>query len=89
VDDEVIIPKGEFVIRENDVIYVIGRPHDVFDFCTKVGLYTEKVRNVMIAGGGRLAYYLARQLEDTGVKAKIIESDKRNALSFPSCFLAH
>jgi trk system potassium uptake protein TrkA len=79
-DDEVIIPKGEFVIQENDVIYVIGRPHDVFDFCTKVGLYTEKARNVMIAGGGRLAYYLARQLEDTGVKAKIIEDDKEKCL---------
>ena len=45
-----------------------------------------KVRNVMIAGGGGLAYYLARQLEDTGVKAKII-SDKQKCLELSELLL--
>jgi len=75
-DDEVFIPKGDFQIKENDMIYVIGRPSSVYNFCSRVGLYREKVKNVMIIGGGRIAYYLAQYLEEAGMKAKIIEIDK-------------
>ncbi len=74
--EEVIIPKGEFQIDENDMIYIIGRPYNVYDFCSRVGLYNDKVKNVMIIGGGRIAYYLAQYLGEAGMKAKIIEIDR-------------
>jgi trk system potassium uptake protein TrkA len=75
-DEEVIIPNGEFQINENDTIYVIGKPYNVFDFCSRVGIYNNKVRNVMIIGGGRIAYYLAQYLDEAGMKSKIIEIDR-------------
>ena len=34
----------------------------------------------MIVGGGRVAYYLAKQLLNMGIDVKIIENDKERAL---------
>jgi trk system potassium uptake protein TrkA len=74
--NEVTIPDGEFTIMENDAIYIIGRPSSVYNFSKRIGIYTPKIKNVMIVGGGRIAYYLAKYLDETGMKAKIIEIDK-------------
>lgn len=72
-DDEVIIPDGEFEIKENDTLYIVGRPSSVSAFCRHIGKSNGKVKNVMILGGGRIAYYLARYLDEIEMKAKIIE----------------
>lgn len=73
---EVIIPNGESRIEENDMINIIGRPVDVHDFCSRVVPDSNRVRNVMIIGGGRVAYYLAEYLEEAKIRAKIIEIDR-------------
>ena len=75
-DGEVIIPNGDFQINENDMLYVVGRPYNVYSFCSRVGLNNDKVRTVMNIGGGRVAFYLAQYLNEAGVKAKIIEIDR-------------
>lgn len=74
-EGNVIIPNGEFEFMENDTIHIIGQPSRVFDFCKRIGIYIHKVKNVMILGGGRIAYYLAKHLEEAEIKAKIIEID--------------
>jgi len=79
--NEAIIPKGDFQIKADDVIYVVGQPSSVTKFCRKIGLYAQKIKNVMIVGGGRIAYYLAKFLEETGMKVKIIESDHERCLT--------
>ncbi|MDR0382002.1 MAG: Trk system potassium transporter TrkA [Oscillospiraceae bacterium] len=72
-DDDVIIPNGETVILPGDLIYIIGRPSRIFRFCSQIGLRTQRIKNVMIVGGGRVAYYLAQYLEEIEIKVKIIE----------------
>lgn len=79
-DEEIIIPNGDFEIRENDMIYIIGRPIHVLEFCKRIGIYTQKVKNVMIVGGGRIAYYLAKYLDEAGMKSKIIEIDREKCI---------
>lgn len=79
-EDEVIIPNGDSQIMPNDQMHVIGKPSNIFDFCVRIGIYAQKVRNVMIIGGGRVAYYLAGYLEEVGMKAKIIEIDRDRCL---------
>lgn len=74
--DELIIPNGDFQIEENDMIYIIGRSFNVYNFCSRIGLNNDKVKNVMIIGGGRIAFYLAQYLHEAGMKAKIIEIDR-------------
>jgi len=76
----VIIPNGDLTIEENDVIYIFGRPTSVYEFCRSAGKITQRVKNTMIIGGGRIAYYLANQLDDIGVKVKIIEIDSEKCL---------
>lgn len=78
--DEVIIPDGEFQIIENDTIYIVGRPSKVTDFCKRIGKYNAKIKNVMIVGGGRIAYYLAKYLDEMDIKVKIIEIDREKCI---------
>lgn len=79
-DDKIIIPNGDFEIKENDTIYIVGRPTHVLEFCKKIGKYTQKVKNVMIVGGGRIAYYLAKYLDEAAMKVKIIEIDRERCV---------
>jgi trk system potassium uptake protein TrkA len=72
-DDEVIVPKGEEVIKEDDLIYVIGKHSSIYNFCKWCGMFPEKIRNVMIMGGGRIAYYLYNILTSMNMNIKIIE----------------
>lgn len=74
--DQVIIPDGNFVLRENDVISTVAKSQDAREFFRMIGLGTSRVRSTMIVGGGETTYYLARQLLAMGIGVKIIEKDK-------------
>lgn len=78
--DEVIIPNGSFEILTGDLLYIIGKPGDVTDFCKQIGLLHQKIRNVMVAGGGRIAHYLAMLLKQNDMKVKIIEIDRQRCI---------
>ena len=43
-------------------------------FFHKIGVQTNPVKRVMLLGGGRISYYLARQMLNFGASVKIIES---------------
>lgn len=73
--NEAIIPKGDFEILTGDTIYIVGKPDNISGFLKYIGLYSQKVKNVMIIGGGRIAYYLAKALDEAGMRVKIIELD--------------
>lgn len=79
-NDELIIPDGDFEIGKNDTLYIFGRPASVFNFCRQVGKITYKTKDVMIVGGGRVAYYLTRYLSEMGMKVKIIEIDHQRCI---------
>jgi len=74
-ENEVIIPNGDFKILAEDTIYIVGKPNNISGFLKYIGLYSQRVRNVMIIGGGRIAYYLAIALDEAGMRVKIIELD--------------
>lgn len=79
-EEEVIVPSGKEVIKENDIIYVIGKSSSVYNFCKSSGKYPQKIKNVMIMGGGRISYYLYKFLSAMGMVIKIIEIDKNRCL---------
>ncbi len=74
--EEVFIPGGDFVIQQGDKINITGDFRNVNLFCKKLGYTGRKVKQVMIVGGGRIGYYLARILDDAGLDVKIIEKDR-------------
>ncbi|MEG0771890.1 Trk system potassium transporter TrkA [Clostridium sp.] len=78
--NEVIVPNGNEVIRENDIIYVIGKVSNIYNFCRQYGKYPDKIKNVMIVGGGRITYYLYKLLKDMNMNIKIIEIDRERCV---------
>jgi len=72
---QILIPKGSDQIKSGDSIYVVGKKPDILKFCKSIGKTPGGVRNVMILGGGRIAYYLAENLHYLGISVKIIEKD--------------
>lgn len=74
---EVVIPDGQFELKAGDVISFFTSMNKVRSFSRKVGINLKPIHNVIIAGGGTLGYYLARELVKAKIKVKIIDNDKR------------
>ena len=73
---ETIIPTGSTKLIKDDKIYITGTLKDINVFLKFDNIISNKVRNVIICGGSRVALYLARTLGDMGITPKIIEIDK-------------
>ncbi len=85
-ENDVIIPSGDFVLEAGDKIHVTAPHADLASFFKQIGMTTHKIRNVMIVGGGRIAYYLTRQLLDSGIAVKIIEIDRDRCAELSNAF---
>ncbi len=79
-DKEVLIPTGDFIIRNNDRLSIAATHKSIEKFFRSSGLMKDKVKSVMIAGGGMIGYYLASQLLSVGMRVKIIEKDEDRSL---------
>ncbi len=75
-DGEVFIPSGNSILKEDDIISFVATRYDARAFFNTIGIKTNQVKNTMIIGGGKAAYYLAERLLRSGISVKIIESDR-------------
>jgi len=73
--DEVLIPSGDFVLMAGDLISVTAPSGDIEEFFRQTGVMRPQVKSVMIVGGGRAAFYLARRLLQAKIRVRIIEED--------------
>ncbi|HIW81552.1 MAG TPA: Trk system potassium transporter TrkA [Candidatus Acetatifactor stercoripullorum] len=73
--EEVLIPKGDFVFQEGDIVAIISTPPRANEFFKKIGIGTGRIHSAMVVGGGTIAYYLAKRLLAVGIETKIIEQD--------------
>ena len=73
--NDVFIPSGDFVLQENDRISIVASPGSASSFFQKIGVQMNPVRNVMIVGGSKTAYYLSKKLLKMGISVKIIDKD--------------
>lgn len=75
---KMIIPHGSDVIESNDLLYLIGEKQDIFALAKHVHTKIRRsdVQKVMIIGGGKTGYYLARRLSEYGACVKIVEQNK-------------
>ncbi len=74
--NEVHIPDGSFVLQGGDRIGLMAAPSELQKLLRSMGLLQKQARNVMILGGSRTAYYLAKTLSTAGNDVKIIEIDR-------------
>lgn len=74
-DEQVYIPTGAFQLQEEDEIYVTGAARNLAALVNHLDIESRKIKNVMMIGGGRIAFYLAAALLQDGCAVKIIEID--------------
>lgn len=70
-----ITPNGQFVLQEGDRIFVTAPAEALTTLLNNLGIITHKAKNITLCGGGRLSYYLAKQLESSSTNVQIIEQD--------------
>ncbi len=70
-----VAPDGDFVLQEGDRIFVTAASDVLTTLLKNLGIITHKVKRVIICGGGRISYYLAKLLESSNVNVQIIESN--------------
>lgn len=73
---DVIIPRGEDRILLNDVIYVIKKTGILTDIASMASNKKKRARSVMIIGGGKIGFRLAKILENhekSGILIKLVE----------------
>ncbi len=78
-EGEIFIPGGDFVFQPGDHVYVTGDVMSVTRFFRFLGKNTAKSRRVMIVGGGRISYYLARLIVPMGIYVTLIEHNREKA----------
>ncbi len=75
-DSEMVIPNGDFVLKNDDLVSIVASPDDARDFFRHLGLSTRPVKNALIIGGGKLGYYLAKDLLKHKIQVRIMEKNK-------------
>ena len=75
-DGKVYIPSGSYTFAVDDKITVAIETANLSKLVNAFNISHKKVRHVMIAGGSRIAQYLAEMLLYHGIKVTIIDEDK-------------
>lgn len=83
---ETHIPTGDFRLAAGDLICVTASEPDIAPFFRAIGMHRSPVRNVLIAGGGRITYYLAKLLAEGHISATVIESDRERCEALAEAF---
>ena len=72
-DEDIIIPKGDFIIRAGDRVHVVSDVETITRFFTALGKGMSTIRSVMVMGGSRIAFYLVSMLVRMKMKVSVIE----------------
>ena len=78
--EEVFIPSGNFVLNAEDKIHITAKRSSIKSLLNKLGLIENKIKDVMIIGGGRITVYLAERLLKNKYEVKIIEKNYERCL---------
>ncbi|MBI5026068.1 MAG: Trk system potassium transporter TrkA [Nitrospirae bacterium] len=73
--EKVIIPSGDSIIKKGDIIFLPVKEGDVQTVANSIGGATQPAKRIMILGGGRIGFYVAKAMEERDVSLKIIEMD--------------
>ncbi len=73
--EDVIIPDGNCVLKSRDLVSIVAGARDANQFFREIGIVANQAKNIMIVGGGSIAYYVARMMISAGIRVKIVEKD--------------
>ncbi len=73
--EDAYIPDGNFVLKSGDRICISATSNEIIHLMKELGIQQKSAKKIMIFGGGKLAYYLARRLSDANISVTIIEKN--------------
>ena len=79
-EGQVAIPDGNFILRSGDIVSMVTARKTAKGFFEKIDMNTNRARNTMIIGGGKITLYLAKMLDNLGIAVKIIEKNPERCL---------
>lgn len=79
-EGQVAIPDGSFILRSGDSVSMVTARKTAKGFFEKIDMNTNRARNTMIIGGGKITLYLAKMLDNLGIAVKIIEKNPERCL---------
>ena len=85
-DGEVIIPSGDFYIETGDKVFISGNIINITNYFRFLGRNSLKIRSVMVLGGGKITYYLARMIIPVGIHMTIFERNAQKARALSEQF---
>lgn len=77
-DNELVVPHGNTVFMQNDLVYLVGQRAAISDFFQWVCPDIEPFEKVIIAGGGDLGLMLAKFIENE-IDCILLEQDEERA----------
>jgi len=80
-----IIPTGKDVIQKGDMIYVVVKPKGIDELIRLMGKERIEIKDVIIAGAGRIGRIAAKNLEKE-FNIKLIDNDKKRCQMFSDQF---
>ena len=82
-NNTVMIPGGDFMIQPGDKVFVSGDMLTITEYFRFLGRNKQKIRSVMLLGGGRISYYLSKLIVPMGIHVSLFEINpsKARALS--------
>lgn len=84
--DQVTIPSGNFVLQEGDHVFFAAKTAHLTLLLKHLGLSPQRIRHVMIIGGGRIARHLIPRLLEARIDVKVLEKDHDRCLQLYSEF---
>ncbi|MDO5037552.1 MAG: Trk system potassium transporter TrkA [Tissierellia bacterium] len=94
-EGETLIPNGETVLEENDIILLTGAPEavDEFDRSHSHVAAVLPVKKVLILGAGKLGHYLTKFLLKDDIDVTVVEQNREKAQvlkeNFPEAMVLH
>lgn len=85
-DSEVVIPNGDYIIRPGDRVFVSGDMISITNFFRFLHRDTLKIRSVMVLGGGKISYYLAKMILPLGMHITMFELNPEKARNMSELF---
>lgn len=74
---EFSIANGDFILRSGDLVSLVAPAGAAAKLLKSLGTLSNKGRSVLILGGSKIGFYLAKILQKTGINVKIIEKNPR------------
>lgn len=82
--EDVYIPNGLFTLQAGDKIGLTASLPEMQKLLKMLNSLRKQAKNILILGGSKTAYYLAKMFELAGNSAKIIEQDEARCLELTS-----